>query len=75
MHESYRLLRVEFLEDLLRPLLSSVREQHDDLVAVGPRHVRLLDTRRQRLQPRLSVDSGSGKTVCGGGLVCWQMCI
>lgn len=40
---SYPLIRIVFLKDLLHLLLSAVSEEHDDLVAVGPRHVHLGD--------------------------------
>lgn len=40
---SYRLIGIVFLKDLLRLLLPAVGEEHDDLVAVGPRHVHLGD--------------------------------
>lgn len=37
--KSYRLLRVVFLKELLCPLLSSVSEEHDDLVTVCSWHI------------------------------------
>lgn len=40
---SYRLIRIVLSEDLLCLLLSSVSEEHDDLVAVGPCHICLSD--------------------------------
>lgn len=38
---SYLLIGIVFLKDLLGLLLAAVSEEHDDLVAVGPRHVHL----------------------------------
>lgn len=48
--QAYRLIGVVLLEDLLRFLLPAVGEEHDDLVAVGPRHVHLRDERVKRFK-------------------------
>lgn len=50
--QSYRLIGIVFFKDLLRLLFSSVSEEHDNLVTVGPWHIHLRETKVKRLSLR-----------------------